>query len=60
MTDKCAFSQDLLQTFKEAATQGDNQMEYFSDQLCSAGTGAVTKQFLQELKSVQGLSDNPE
>ena len=31
MNDKCAFTQDLLQTFKEAATQGDNQMEYFCD-----------------------------
>jgi hypothetical protein len=31
--------------------EGDIQMEYSSDQLCSSNTGAVTKNYLQELRS---------
>jgi len=36
----------------EPAVEGDNQMQYYSDQLCSTITGAVTKNFLSEFRSV--------
>jgi hypothetical protein len=42
ITVKCTFSWGWLGSFKETAAEGDFQMEYFSDQLCSPSIGAVT------------------
>jgi hypothetical protein len=36
----------------EAADEGDIQVEYYSDQLHSPSIGAVTKNYLYELRSV--------
>ena len=36
----------------EPAHEGDIQMEYSSNWLCSQSIGAVTKNYLQELRSV--------
>ena len=42
----------------EPVGEGDIQMEYSSNQLCSQNIGAVTKKYLLELRLVQVLSDS--
>jgi hypothetical protein len=44
----------------EPAHKGDVQMEYYSDYLFSPNLGAVTKDYLYELKSVKVLFKNLE
>jgi hypothetical protein len=46
ITDNCTFSEGWLQNFKEPAAEGDIQMEYSSDELCSPNMGAVAKSYL--------------
>ena len=55
ITDKCTFSGCWLQNFKETAAEGDLQTEYSSEWLWNASTGAVTKNYLWELRLIQVL-----
>jgi len=42
----------------EPAGEGDIQRDYSSNQLCSPSIGAVTENYVQEIRSVYLLFDN--
>jgi hypothetical protein len=44
----------------ESTGEGDIQPDYSSDQLCSPSIGEVTENYMQEIRSVYLLFDNPE
>ena len=44
----------------ESAGEGDIQMDYSSDRLCSPSIGAVTENYMQEIRSLYLLFDNLE
>jgi hypothetical protein len=44
----------------EPTREGDIQMEFCSDSLCSSNIGVLTKDYVSEHWSLQVLSDNPE
>ena len=55
ITDKCTFSGCWMQNFKEPAAEENLQSQYSSKWLCSPSTGAITKNFLWELRLIQVL-----
>jgi hypothetical protein len=44
----------------ESTSEGDIQMDYSSDQLCSPSIGEVTENYMQEIRSVSLVFDNLE
>jgi len=46
ITNKCTFSECRSQSFTRPAGEGDIQMEYYPQLLCSPILGAVMKKYL--------------
>lgn len=56
----CTVSEVWLKNFIETAGEGDIQVEYSSDKMRIPSTGVITRNYIEQCRSVYVLSDNPE